>query len=96
MSKPVTLTDAAKAYVDIHRQIERLKAQQAPLADLLKASGPIDIDTGTGVVVKVIDVAGRKTTKWALVAAAAKIPQTLIDQYTTTGAPSKRIDVDIA
>lgn len=96
MSKPVTLTDAAKAYVDIQRQIKQLEAQQAPLADLLKASGPIDIDTGAGAVVKVIDVAGRKTTKWTLVAAAANIPQKLIDQYTTVGAPSKRIDVDIA
>lgn len=85
-------TEKIDRFIELRRQINLLEMEASTLASDIKAAGPRKYAGSYGIV-SVTPVAGRKTTKWQLVCAAADVPQELIDRHTTQGAPTMRIDV---
>ena len=79
-------------YISLKKEVDAAKAELEELAAKIKEQGP---GTYAGMCgsVTVTAVAPRKLTKWELVCAAAKVPQKIIDTYTTLSDPSLRINV---
>ena len=79
-------------YISLKKEVDAAKAELEALASKIKEQGPGTYSGMTGSV-SVTAVAPRKLTKWELVCAAAKVPQKIIDSYTTLSDPSLRINV---
>ena len=79
-------------YISLKKEVDAAKAELEGLASKIKEQGPGSY-SGTVGSVTVTAVAPRKLTKWELVCAAAKVPQKIIDTYTTLSDPSLRINV---
>ena len=79
-------------YITLKKEVDAAKAELEELASKIKEQGPGSY-SGTIGSVTVTAVAPRKLTKWELVCAAAKVPQRVIDAYTTLSDPSLRINV---
>ena len=79
-------------YISLKKEVDAAKAELEGLASKIKEQGP-GTYSGMRGSVTVTAVAPRKLTKWELVCAAAKVPQKIIDTYTTLSDPSLRINV---
>ena len=80
-------------YIVLKGEIDKAKEELEKLADKIKSQG-VGLHEGNLGKVAVTQVAGRKLTKWELVcAAAAKVPQKIVDQYTTVGEQTLRITI---
>ena len=79
-------------YISLKKEVDAAKAELEELAAKIKEQGPGTYSGKSGSVT-VTAVAPRKLTKWELVCAAAKVPQKIIDTYTTLSDPSLRINV---
>ena len=79
-------------YISLKKEVDAAKVELEGLASKIKEQGPGSY-SGTVGSVTVTAVAPRKLTKWELVCAAAKVPQKIIDTYTTLSDPSLRINV---
>lgn len=79
-------------YISLKKDIDAAKAELEGLASKIKEQGPGTYSGKVGSIT-VTAVAPRKLTKWELVCAAAKVPQKIIDTYTTLSDPSLRINV---
>ena len=79
-------------YISLKKEVDAAKAELEELASKIKEQGPGTYSGKSGSVA-VTAVAPRKLTKWELVCAAAKVPQKIIDTYTTLSDPSLRINV---
>ena len=79
-------------YITLKKEVDAAKAELEELASKIKEQGPGSYSGLIGSVT-VTAVAPRKLTKWELVCAAAKVPQKIIDTYTTLSDPSLRINV---
>ena len=79
-------------YISLKKEVDAAKAELEELASKIKEQGPGTYSGMCGSVT-VTSVAPRKLTKWELVCAAAKVPQKIIDTYTTLSDPSLRINV---
>ena len=79
-------------YIVLKGEIDKAKEELEKLADQIKSQG-VGLHEGKLGKVAVTQVAGRKLTKWELVCAAAKVPQKIVDQYTTVGEQNLRITI---
>ena len=79
-------------YIVLKGEIDKAKEELETLADKIKSQG-VGLHEGKLGKVAVTQVAGRKLTKWELVCAAAKVPQKIVDQYTTVGEQTLRITI---
>lgn len=79
-------------YIVLKGEIDKAKEELEILADKIKSQG-VGLHEGKLGKVAVTQVAGRKLTKWELVCAAAKVPQKIVDQYTTVGEQTLRITI---
>jgi hypothetical protein len=79
-------------YIVLKGEIDKAKEELEILADKIKSQGAGTYEGKLGKVA-VTRVAGRKLTKWELVCAAAKVPQKIVDQYTTVGEQTLRITI---
>lgn len=79
-------------YIVLKGEIDKAKDELEKLADRIKSQG-VGLHEGKLGKVAVTQVAGRKLTKWELVCAAAKVPQKIVDQYTTVGEQTLRITI---
>ena len=87
-----TVTETVDKYIRLKAEIESKSAELETLGVEIKSFGPCKL-VGTAGLVEVSEVAGRKTTEWKLVCAAANVPQDVVDKYTKIGNPSYRISV---
>ena len=85
-----TVTETVDKYILLQAEIKRKTEELETLGAEIKSFGPCKL-VGTAGVVSA--VAGRKTTEWKLVCAAANVPQDVVDKYTKIGNPSYRINV---
>ena len=79
-------------YIVLKGELDKAKEELETLADKIKSQG-VGLHEGKLGKVAVTQVAGRKLTKWELVCAAAKVPQKIVDQYTTVGEQTLRITI---
>ena len=79
-------------YIVLKGEIDKAKEELEKLADKIKSQG-VGLHEGKLGKVAVTQVSGRKLTKWDLVCAAAKVPQKIVDQYTTVGEQTLRITI---
>jgi hypothetical protein len=79
-------------YLSLKKEVDAAKEELEILADKIKSQGTGTYEGKLGKVA-VTQVAGRKLTKWELVCAAAKVPQKIVDQYTTVGEQTLRITI---
>lgn len=79
-------------YIVLKSELDKAKDELEKLADRIKSQG-VGLHEGKLGKVAVTQVAGRKLTKWELVCAAAKVPQKIVDQYTTVGEQTLRITI---
>ena len=79
-------------YIVLKGEIDKAKEELEILAGKIKSQG-VGLHEGKLGKVAVTQVAGRKLTKWELVCAAAKVPQKIVDQYTTVGEQTLRITI---
>lgn len=79
-------------YIVLKSELDKVKEELEILADKIKSQGAGTYEGKLGKVA-VTQVAGRKLTKWELVCAAAKVPQKIVDQYTTVGEQTLRITI---
>lgn len=87
-----TVTETVDKYILLQAEIKRKTEELETLGAEIKSFGPCKL-VGTAGLVEVSEVAGRKTTEWKLVCAAANVPQDVVDKYTKIGNPSYRINV---
>lgn len=88
-----TTAQQVDEYISIKDQIAALEAKLEPVSASLRSFGP-SVLVGTLGAVEVSEVSGRKTTEWALVCAAANVPQATVDKYTKLGNPSTRLTIN--
>lgn len=81
-------------YIALKKEVDAAKLELEALGTQIKQHGPGTYEGSTGNVT-VTTVAQRKLVKWELVCAAAKVPQKVIDTYTTLSDASLRINVKL-
>ena len=87
-----TVTETVDRYIRLKAEIAAKEEELDKLGAEIKSLGPCKL-VGSAGMVEVSEVAGRKTTEWKLVCAAANVPQETIDKYTKVGLKSYRINV---
>lgn len=90
----MTLSEKVDAYIDTKAQIKALEERAEALAADFKALGACKL-AGSAGSVEVSEVAGRKTTDWKLVCAAANVPTNIVDKYSKIGLKGWRVTMQL-
>ena len=89
---PVEQATLADKYIELKKQIDALEKEQAALAAEIKAGGAAEW-VGTRGIVRVAEVAGRKTVDWKQVQTFVRIPEDVLQRCTNTSAAGYRMTV---